>query len=126
MSTLIKTPKGTTERGGGSTNEPRPVCSHGTCRNRTFHVARLVAESQGLKLPSNPGRWLREAKDLVEFSDEQITGCTRWMLERDGGKWDQRNLWPRFVAEDMPVFLRRRKNPQQTDFTEAELQRMVQ
>ena len=99
--------------GGAKTAPPTFECSHGDCPHETYHKGRIVAEAQGLTFPDDVGslsRWLREAKALTNYADVDIAKFVRLKIQRDGSKWDEQPLRPAYVAEDLPVHLRKKRN----------------
>ena len=55
-------------------------------------------------------RWLKESKALTKYADDDIAEFVRFKIQRDGSKWDEQPLRPAYVAEDLPVHLRKKRN----------------
>lgn len=99
------------ERSGAKNAPPPFKCSHGDCSNPTYHAGRLVAEAQGLEFPGDVGnlvRWLRDSKDLTKYADSDLVEFVAHKVRKESTKWDDKNLRPNFVAEDIGAYLRKR------------------
>ena len=70
-----------------------------------------MAESQGLRFPDDVGdlpRWLRESKPLAKHSDTDLAEFVEHKTRKESPKWDDQRLRPKFAAEDIGVYLRKR------------------
>ena len=53
---------------------------------------------------------MKESKPLTKYADDDIAEFVRFKIRRDGSKWDEQPLRPAYVAEDLPVHLRKKRN----------------
>ena len=107
---------------------PPFVCTHADCPNRSWHIARLVAETQQLSLPYYGlpqdkrirGRWLAGTPELATFPDALITEFTRHKFE-SSPRWRDSPLLPRVIAEDLPAYVASRKASDQASLLDDPL-----
>jgi hypothetical protein len=80
-----KKPVESTDSTGSDRSSLDSRCTHQPrCRGLPWHICRVIAEQSGLGTDAFPPKDLRNAKALVETSDDEVRGTVRYMLDVNG------------------------------------------